>query len=217
MKDFKEYISQLRYDFSKRTLNESEVNPNPLIQFESWFKEAVEAQVLSPNTMVVSTASKDAKPSARVMLLRNFNENGFVFYTNYHSKKAVSMDHNPYAALTFFWAELERQVRIEGVIEKQDDRESDEYFSQRPDGSKLGAWSSVQSAVIDSRASLEETFHNMKNKFKDLPIPRPAFWGGYNLKPYSFEFWQGRPSRMHDRIAYVLPENGNWKIERLSP
>lgn len=217
MEDLKEYISQLRYDFSKQTLDESEVNKNPIIQFENWFKEAVEANVISPNAMVLATATKDGRPSSRVLLLRNFNAKGFVFYTNYHSKKAVSMAHNPYAALTFFWPEQERQVRIEGLIEKQGDKESDEYFSMRPDGSKLGAWSSQQSAVIDNRAALEERFRETKEHFKDGNIPRPAFWGGYILKPDLFEFWQGRPNRMHDRIAFRLIEENKWKIERLAP
>lgn len=217
MKDAKEYISRLRYDFSKQTLDESEVDKNPLLQFECWFKEVVDAEVLSANAMVVSTATKEALPSARVLLLRDFNEKGFVFYTNYHSKKATDMDDNPYAALTFFWAELERQVRIEGVVEKQSDLESDEYFSMRPDGSKLGAWSSLQSAPVESRGVLEEQFTKMKNHFNGQVISRPAFWGGYNLKPTLYEFWQGRPNRMHDRISYVLDDDRNWRIKRLSP
>ena len=217
MKDLKEYISQLRYDFSKQTLDESEVNTNPIIQFESWFKEAVEAQVLSPNAMVVSTASKDAVPTARVLLLRNFDEKGFVFYTNHNSKKGNQIDHNPHVALTFFWPELERQIRIEGTVDKQTDEESDEYFVVRPEGSKLGAWASQQSSVVESRAVMDAKFKEMQNHFRGKEIPRPAFWGGYLVKPTMFEFWQGRPNRFHDRIAYVQDENRNWEIERLSP
>ena len=158
MKDLKEYIAKLRYDFSKQTLDEVDVNKNPLIQFENWFKEAVETNVNNPNAMVVSTASKEGKPSARVLLLRNFNENGFVFYTNYNSKKAINLDSNPYASITFFWGELERQVRIEGTVVKQNDIESDEYFALRPDTSKLGAWSSPQSNIISNRAELDDKF-----------------------------------------------------------
>ena len=217
MKDLKEYISQLRYDFSKQTLDESEVNTNPIIQFESWFKEAVEAQVLSPNAMVVSTASKDAVTTARVLLLRNFDEKGFVFYTNHNSKKGNQIDHNPHVALTFFWPELERQIRIEGTVDKQTDEESDEYFVVRPEGSKLGAWASQQSSVVESRAVMDAKFKEMQNHFRGKEIPRPAFWGGYLVKPTMFEFWQGRPNRFHDRIAYVQDENRNWEIERLSP
>ena len=217
MKDLKEYINHLRYDFSKQTLDESEVNTNPIIQFESWFKEAVEAQVLSPNAMVVSTASKDAVPTARVLLLRNFDEKGFVFYTNHNSKKGNQIDHNPHVALTFFWPELERQIRIEGTVDKQTDEESDEYFVVRPEGSKLGAWASQQSSVVESRAVMDAKFKEMQNHFRGREIPRPAFWGGYLVKPTMFEFWQGRPNRFHDRIAYVQDENRNWEIERLSP
>ena len=206
-----------RSDFSKQTLDESEVNANPIIQFESWFKEAVEAQVLSPNAMVVSSASKDAVPTARVLLLRNFDEKGFVFYTNHNSKKGNQIDHNPHVALTFFWPELERQIRIEGTVDKQTDEESDEYFVVRPEGSKLGAWASQQSSVVESRAVMDAKFKEMQNNFRGKEIPRPAFWGGYLVKPTMFEFWQGRPNRFHDRIAYVQDENRSWKIERLSP
>lgn len=217
MKDIKQYIRNLSYDFSIQRLDESQVSKSPILQFEQWFKDAVDAQVSSPNAMVLSTASKEGVPSARIMLLRNFDENGFVFYTNYHSKKADHLTDNPFAALTFFWAELERQVRIEGIVKKQDDRESDEYFAQRPEGSKLGAWSSQQSHVIANRAELDQKYADIQQHFSGKEIPRPAFWGGYTLKPTLFEFWQGRPSRMHDRIIYKARENQQWKIERLSP
>lgn len=217
MKELNKYISKLRTDFSIQTLDESEVNSNPVAQFECWFKEAIQAEVLNPNAMMLSTATRDAKPSARVVLLKSFNEKGFEFYTNYLSKKAANISENPYVALTFFWDELERQVRIEGTIEKLSSTESDHYFSQRPEGSKLGAWSSVQSSVISSRKQLEKKFNAVTAKFANAPIPRPDYWGGYNVKPLYFEFWQGRANRMHDRIVYLLNENRNWKIERLEP
>lgn len=217
MNSLKEYISQLRYDFSKQTLEESEIDKNPFIQFEHWFKDAVSSNVLSPNAMVLATTTPEGKPSARVMLLRDFTEKGFVFYTNYNSHKGIQLACNPYAAITFFWAELERQVRIEGIIEKQSEAESDDYFSIRPDGSKLGAWSSQQSEPVTNRAILEKNFKDIQSRFKGQAIPRPSFWGGYYLMPTLFEFWQGRPNRMHDRIVYLLQENKNWHIERLSP
>lgn len=217
MKDLVRHIQQMRTDFSKKTLDESEVNANPFTQFDKWFHEAVESHVDMPDAMIVATASKEGIPSARVLLLRNFDKNGFVFYTNYHSKKAMNLDNNPHAALTFFWPELERQIRVEGTVEKQSPEVSDEYFAMRPDGSKLGAWSSQQSTVVENRAVLDEKFADMRKHFHGKEIPRPAFWGGYSLKPTMFEFWQGRPNRFHDRIAYVLNEEKNWKIERLSP
>jgi pyridoxamine 5'-phosphate oxidase len=217
MENRKTYLNQLRYDFLKQSMDESEVDKDPLIQFTNWFKAAVETAVVSPNAMVVATASKEGKPSARVLLLRNFGENGFVFYSNYNSRKAANLEDNPYAALNFFWPELEKQIRIEGVIEKHSDKESDAYFSQRPDGSKLAAWSSPQSKVISNRAYLEEKYAATELLFKNQDIPRPPFWGGYVLKPHLFEFWQGRLNRMHDRVAYKLIAPGEWKIERLAP
>jgi pyridoxamine 5'-phosphate oxidase len=166
--------------------------------------------------MTVSTATKDGKPSARILLLRNFNENGFVFYTNYTSRKGVEIGLNPYCALLFFWPELERQVRIEGILQKQTANESDLYFNTRPRGSKLGAWTSEQSKVIESREVLEKEYQKLSENFPGENIPRPANWGGFILKPLSIEFWQGRPSRLHDRILYTQ-ESNNWKIERLAP
>lgn len=217
MKNLKEYISKLSYDFSKDSLDEKQVAAHPLVQFESWFTEAITAQVSSPNAMTLSTASREGIPSARVLLLRDFNEKGFVFYTNYHSRKAMDMEGNPNAAITFFWPEQERQIRIEGTIEKQDSKDSDDYFSLRPTGSRLGAWASPQSAVIAGRDVLEQKYEEMKKRFGDAEVPRPQFWGGYIVKPHFFEFWQGRPSRMHDRICYQLQENKSWQIKRLAP
>lgn len=216
MEDLRLYINTLRHDFSRQTLSEKDVNPNPILQFEKWFKEAVDAQVNEPNAMTVCTATKDGKPSARILLLRNFNKNGFVYYTNYHSRKGKELAQNPHCALLFFWPELERQVRIEGSIEKQTPEESDMYFNTRPRTSKLGAWSSEQSAVIANREVLDKEYELFSAKFPDEQVPRPPHWGGYVVKPVSIEFWQGRTSRMHDRILYSQI-NGLWKTERLSP
>jgi len=216
MEDLRLYINTLRHDFSKQTLDESDVNQSPFLQFEKWFKEAVDAHVNEPNAMTVSTASKLGKPSARILLLRNFNENGFVFYTNYDSRKGCDIAENPQAALLFFWPELERQVRIEGILEKQSTEESDIYFKTRPRTSKLGAWTSPQSKVVKNRKELDESYQQMETRFPDENVPRPEHWGGYILKPISIEFWQGRPSRMHDRILYTKINDG-WKIERLAP
>ncbi len=216
MEDLRLYINTLRHDFSKQTLNEKDVDASPILQFEKWFKEAVDAHVNEPNAMTVSTATKAGKPSARILLLRNFNESGFVFYTNYTSRKGLEIGQNPYCALLFFWPELERQIRIEGILEKQTAEESDIYFNTRPRGSKLGAWTSEQSKVIESRDILEHEFQKLSENFQGENIPRPANWGGFTLKPVSIEFWQGRPSRLHDRILYTQ-ENSNWKIERLAP
>ncbi len=216
MEDLKLYINNLRHDFSKKTLDKVDVNKNPIFQFETWFKEAVESNVNEPNAMTVCTSTKEGKPSARIVLLRNFNENGFVFYTNYTSRKGVEVLENPNCALLFFWPELERQVRIEGVLQLQSETESDSYFNNRPRGSKLGAWVSEQSKIIQSRKVLDEKYSELSAKYPDDNIPRPSYWGGYILKPSSIEFWQGRPSRLHDRILFSLVNNA-WEIERLAP
>lgn len=216
MEDLRLYINKLRHDFSKSSLTEKEVSTDAILQFEKWFKEAVDAHVNEPNAMTVATADSSGKPAARILLLRNFNENGFVFYTNYNSRKGDELLKNPQCALLFFWPELERQVRIEGVIEKQTSSESDIYFNTRPRGSKLGAWSSPQSKVIANREELDKSYDELSKKFPSEEVPRPDFWGGYVLKPNTIEFWQGRPSRMHDRILYTKIDKG-WKIERLAP
>lgn len=216
MEDLRLYINTLRHDFSKQTLDESQVDKSPFLQFEKWFKEAVDAHVNEPNAMTVATASKSGKPAARILLLRNFNENGFVFYTNYSSRKGEEIDENPNCALLFFWPELERQVRIEGKLIKQSSAESDLYFNSRPRTSKLGAWTSPQSKVVKNRKELDELYEQTSQRFPSEDVPRPPHWGGFVLQPDSIEFWQGRPSRMHDRILYTLV-NGNWRIERLAP
>jgi pyridoxamine 5'-phosphate oxidase len=216
MEDLRLYINSLRHDFSKQTLDIKDVNTDPVLQFEKWFKEAVDSKVNEPNAMGISTVSVEGKPSSRIVLLRNFDENGFIFYTNYNSKKGMDISKNPNAAILFFWPELERQVRIEGTLKKQTPEESNMYFNSRPRGSKLGAWTSEQSKVIADRNVLDKAYEENLKKFPTNEVPRPEFWGGYVLAPRSMEFWQGRPSRLHDRILYTL-ENKNWKIERLSP
>lgn len=216
MEDLRLYINTLRHDFAMQTLDEKQVNSNPIQQFEAWFKEAVNAKVNEPNAMTVCTATKDGKPSARILLLRNFSENGFVYYSNYTSRKGREIEENPNCSLLFFWPELERQVRIEGTVEKQTAEESDLYFNTRPRSSKLGAWTSEQSKVIASRDILAKEFELFSAKFPEEQVPRPPHWGGYILKPVSIEFWQGRPSRLHDRIVYTK-ENNEWKIARLAP
>ncbi len=216
MEDLRLYINTLRHDFAKQTLDKKDVNTNPVLQFEKWFKEAVEAKVNEPNAMTVATATADGKPSARILLLRNFDENGFVFYTNYTSRKGEEILKNPYASLLFFWPELERQVRIEGKLTKQSAEESDKYFQTRPRASKLGAWTSEQSRVIANRQALDDEYEKISQKYPGENVPRPIYWGGYILEPTSIEFWQGRPSRLHDRLLYTK-EKGSWKIERLAP
>jgi len=178
--------------------------------------EAISSNLLEPNAMILATANKDGAPSARTVLLKGFDERGFVFYTNYESAKAKNLSENPIASLLFFWAELERQARIEGKVEQVSKADSEEYFRSRPRESQLGAWASKQSSVIASREVLEKKFEEMRKKFEGKEIPLPPFWGGYRVIPQSIEFWQGRESRLHDRICYSF-ENGKWKIERLSP
>jgi pyridoxamine 5'-phosphate oxidase len=216
MEDLRLYINTLRHDFAKQTLDETDVNSNPVLQFEKWFKEAVDSKVHEPNAMTVATVAVDGKPSARILLLRNFNEKGFVFYTNYTSRKGEEILKNPNCAILFFWPELERQVRVEGILSKQTSEESDIYFNSRPRQSKLGAWTSAQSKVIESRKVLDEEYKRLSAKYPYEIVPRPPHWGGYILNPTAIEFWQGRPSRLHDRILYTQ-ENKAWKIERLAP
>lgn len=209
-------ISSLRKDYKLKSLEESRVQHQPLSQFEVWFNEALKANVLEANAMVISTCSSSGRPSSRIVLLKEIDDHGFVFFTNYSSKKASELAENPYASLTFFWPELERQVRIEGKVSKISIQESEEYYNSRPRESRIGAWSSAQSSKIKNREELENAFNEFSAKFKDKEIPKPDFWGGYRLKPDYLEFWQGRPSRMHDRISYEK-EGENWKIYRLSP
>jgi pyridoxamine 5'-phosphate oxidase len=210
-------IADIRRDYSHKSLSESDVDANAMRQFEKWWHDALNSKIDEVNAMTLATASLDALPSARIVLLKEVNEKGFVFFTNYESYKAQQLAENPKACLVFFWKELERQVRITGLIEKISGKQSDEYFQSRPESSRIGAWASPQSRVIGDRQWLDEKFNELVNKMEGTSIARPPHWGGYIVKPVVIEFWQGRPSRLHDRIQYSLEENGGWKIERLAP
>jgi pyridoxamine 5'-phosphate oxidase len=210
-------IADIRRDYSHESLSEKDADANAIKQFEKWWNEAVHSKIDEVNAMTLATASVDGLPSARIVLLKEFNENGFVFFTNYESYKAQQLAENPKACLVFFWKELERQIRITGLIEKISGVKSDEYFHSRPESSRIGAWASPQSRVIESRHWLDERFNELVNKMEGTEISRPPYWGGYLVKPVVIEFWQGRPSRLHDRIQYTLEENGGWKVERLAP
>ncbi len=209
-------LAQLRKEYARHALDESDVDLNPLVQFTQWFQEAINAQLLEPNAMVLASATPDGRPSARVVLLKEYDNHGFVFFTNYEGRKSSELMQNPNAALLFFWAELERQVRIEGTIEKTSRHESEDYFKIRPLESQLGAWASKQSSVIPSRNVLEQKVADLRSLYANKEIPLPPFWGGFRLQPHTYEFWQGRENRLHDRIRYTL-EGGVWGIERLSP
>ena len=212
-----QHISQLREDFMKGELSENNLNKTPDLQFEQWMKDAIDAKVNEVPACNLATVDKNNKPSARIIYLREFSDNEFYFYTNYDSRKAIQIAENPNVCLTFFWPELERQIRIEGVItQKAEAEKSDAYFNARPQDSKIGAWSSPQSRVLNNREELNTFIEGNKTKFNNQEIPRPEFWGGYIIKANYYEFWQGRKNRLHDRIAFTL-ENGNWKIERLAP
>lgn len=210
------YIAGLRNEYAKSALNKKETSPDPITQFRNWFEEAIKAKVMEPNAMTLSTATADGRPSARIVLVKDITEKGFVFYTNYESRKGKEIAQNPQAALTFFWPELERQVRIEGTLEKVPGQTSDAYFSSRPRASQLGAWSSPQSQEIPNREILEAREKDYEEKFRDQEIPRPPHWGGYELVPDQLEFWQGRQSRLHDRILYIKEAN-DWVRKRISP
>ena len=210
-------IADLRRDYTLRGLNESDVDADPFKQFQVWFSDALAANLIEPNAMTLATATKDGKPAARTVLLKGFDARGFVFYTNYESRKGQELAENPWAALVFLWAELERQVRIEGQVEKCSAIESDTYFRSRPLGSRLSACVSRQSQVISSREVLEHRLQDLLVENANQEVPRPPYWGGYRLSPTSIEFWQGRPSRLHDRLRYRLLNDRSWLIERLSP
>jgi pyridoxamine 5'-phosphate oxidase len=212
-----EALSNIRKDYTLHSLNEEDVTASPIEQFAKWWEDAAASQIVEMNAMTVATADSKGIPDARIVLLKAFDEKGFVFFTNYNSAKSKQLEENPNATLLFFWKELERQVRISGVAEKITLKESIDYFDSRPEGSKIGAWSSPQSMVVAGKAFLKETFDYYAERFKHGAIPKPPHWGGYRIKPSSIEFWQGRPSRMHDRILYTETTSETWKIERLAP
>lgn len=209
-------VAQLRRDYAREELDTSAVEEDPITQFKSWFQQALSADLLDVNAMTLSTANAEGRPSSRIVLLKGVDQEGFRFYTNYGSRKGRELEENPWAALCFYWAELERQVRIEGKVERMSREESENYFRQRPRLSQLGAWASRQSSRVESREKLEEQFNEMERRFEDQQVPLPEFWGGYILKPNRIEFWQGRRGRMHDRICYEK-EGENWDLFRLSP
>ena len=210
-------IANIRKEYIWGGLSESDMDADPIRQFAAWFQQALAANLPDPNAMTLATATPDGQPSARIVLLKAFDATGFTFFTNYEGRKARELTANARAALLFFWPELQRQVRIEGIVERVSEAESDDYFRSRPLGSRLGAWASAQSEVIASRDALEERVRQAVQRFPDGEVPRPPFWGGFRVRPLSIEFWQGRPDRLHDRLRYQRVPPEGWHIERLSP
>ncbi len=211
-------LSNLREDYKSEILEIKDLEENPFSQFHHWFQDALKAGVREPNAMTLSTCSPEGRPSARVVLLKDYSEAGFTFFTNYESRKGRELSANPYAALVFLWLDLQRQVRVEGRVEKIDPAESESYFQSRPRGSQMGAWASPQSQVLGSRDDLEKKVREVEAQFATAEkLPLPDFWGGYILKPEMIEFWQGQSSRLHDRMRYTLKQDGSWQIDRLAP
>jgi len=208
--------SNLRKEYTSAGLHEADVDHDPIAQFHAWFQNVIDACLHEPNAMILATATRDGRPSARTVLLKGYDERGFVFYTNYEGRKAGELETNPVCALLFYWGELERQVRIEGRASRLPGEESDAYFASRPRGSRLGAWASQQSRPVEDRTILEERVRALETEYEGGEILRPPFWGGYRVEPDTIEFWQGRENRLHDRLVYLRSEEG-WKIERLQP
>jgi pyridoxamine 5'-phosphate oxidase len=212
-----DHVARLREEYTRAGLKESDTDPNPIEQFRAWFDEALAANLHEPNAMTLATATPEGRPSARVVLLKGFDERGFVFYTNYEGRKSGELEANPRCALDFYWGELERQVRIEGRAGRIPDGESDAYFTGRPRGSQLGAWVSEQSRPVADRGVLERRLRELEAEYEGREVPRPPFWGGYRVEPEVIEFWQGRENRLHDRLVYRRSGNGGWRRERLQP
>lgn len=210
-------VESLRRSATGLALDREDLHDDPVVQFEDWFGYACETVAMDPNAVILSTVDTQKRPSSRTVLLKSFDERGFVFYTNYGSRKAADMEANPDVSLLFFWSEAARQVKIRGKAERIPTKESLKYFLSRPRGSQLGAWVSNQSSVISSRSLLENEFQKLKDKFRNKEVPLPSFWGGYRVVPDQIEFWQGRRNRLHDRFEYTRREDGSWAIERLAP
>ena len=210
-------IADIRKDYQLQTLLETDISADPFTQFNQWWDDAVKSELDEVNAMTLATASLTGMPAARIVLLKSFSDTGFVFFTNYNSHKGKELEENPQACLIFFWKELERQIRITGIVEKVTDLESDEYFNSRPAGSRIGAWASPQSTVIESREVIENNIVKVVEQFAGSEITRPPHWGGYAVIPTIIEFWQGRPNRLHDRLQYSKIQDGSWRIERLAP
>lgn len=210
-------VESMRLSATGFALDRDTLADDPIIQFENWFRHACETVSMDPNAVTLSTVDSTMRPSSRTVLLKSFDENGFVFYTNYESKKARQIEENPNVSLLFFWSDAARQIKIRGRAERLPARESLAYFLARPRGSQIGAWISAQSSIISSRSLLENKFEEIKQKFRDKEVPLPSFWGGYRVVPEEIEFWQGRDNRLHDRFQYTQQDNGSWAIERLAP
>lgn len=210
-------LSELRYEYSSRSFDVDESDPSPFKQFEAWYQDATAAELLEPNAMVIATVDEQGQPTQRTVLLKYFDDAGFVFFTNYESRKADQLAANPKLSAHFLWLPLHRQVEISGAVSKVSTAESLKYFAKRPRGSQLGAWVSQQSQVVSSRSLIEQKLDEMKQKFASGDIPLPSFWGGYRIRPTRFEFWQGRPSRLHDRVEYLPAGDDRWIRQRLSP